>query len=56
MDKTGIIVGDIIWSFGARPIKTPADLQAALAASGASAALPIKVFRGTSELSLEVRF
>jgi hypothetical protein len=54
--KTGIIVGDIIWSFGARPIKTPADLQAAMAASGASAPVPIKVFRGTGELSLEVRF
>jgi hypothetical protein len=54
--KAGIIVGDIIWSFAAHPIKTPADLQAALAASGAGAALPIKVFRGTSELSLEVRF
>jgi hypothetical protein len=54
--KTGIIVGDIIWSFGARPIKTPTDLQAAMAASGASAPVPIKVFRGTGELSLEVRF
>jgi hypothetical protein len=54
--KTGIIVGDIIWSFGARPIKTPADLQAAMAASGASAPVPIKVFRGTGALSLEVRF
>jgi hypothetical protein len=57
--KAGIIVGDIIWSFGARPIKTPADLQAAMAASGASGAsgsVPIKVFRGTGELSLEARF
>ena len=54
--KTGIIVGDIIWSFGARPIKTPADLQAAMAASGADAPVPIKVFRGTGELSLEARF
>jgi hypothetical protein len=54
--KTGIIVGDIIWSFGARPIKTPADLQAAMAASGANAPASIKIFRGTGELSLEVRF
>ena len=54
--KTGIIVGDIIWSFGARPIKTPADLQAAVAASGTNVPVPIKVFRGTGELSLEVRF
>jgi S1-C subfamily serine protease len=54
--KTGIIVGDIIFSFGAHPIKTPADLQAAMAASGGSAAVPIKVFRGTAPLSLEARF
>lgn len=54
--KTGIIVGDIIWSFGARPIKTLADLQAAMAASAADTPVPIKVFRGTSELSLEARF
>ena len=40
---------------GARPIKTPADLQAAMAASGgARGADP--VFRGTGELSLEARF
>ena len=54
--KTGIIVGDIIWSFGARPIKTPADLQAAVAASGTNTPVPIKVFRGTGELALEVSF
>jgi hypothetical protein len=54
--KTGIIVGDIISRFGARPIKTPADLQAAMAASGASAPVRMKVFRGTGEVSLEVRF
>jgi hypothetical protein len=54
--KAGIIVGDIISSVGARPIKTPADLQAAMAASGGSAPVPIKVFRGTGELSLEARF
>jgi hypothetical protein len=54
--KAGIIVGDIISSVGARQIKTPADLQVAMAASGGSASVPIKVFRGTGELSLEARF
>jgi hypothetical protein len=54
--KAGIIVGDIISSVGARPIKTPADLQAAMAASGGSSPVPINVFRGTGELSLEARF
>jgi S1-C subfamily serine protease len=54
--KAGVIVGDIIWNFGAHPIKTPADLQAAVAASEGSGAVRIKVFRGTSELSLEARY
>jgi PDZ domain len=54
--KAGIIVGDIIWSLGGRPIKTPADLQAAMAASATGATAPIKIFRGTAELSLEGKF
>jgi len=54
--KTGIIVGDIIYGLDARPIKTLPDLQAALTASPAAAPAVIKIFRGTDELSLALRF
>jgi hypothetical protein len=54
--KAGIIVGDIIYSLDARPIKTLPDLQAAMTASPATAPAVIKVFRGTDELSLALGF
>jgi len=54
--KTGIIVGDIIYSFDARPIRTLPDLQAAMTANPATAPAVIKVFRGMDELSLAVKF
>jgi len=51
--KSGIIVGDIIWSFDAHPIRTLADLQSAMSASAPAV---IKIFRGTGELSVPLRF
>lgn len=54
--KAGIIIGDILYEFGGRPIKTPAELQAAVAASAANAAVMIKVYRGTTPTTLTAQF
>jgi hypothetical protein len=54
--KAGIIVGDIIYSLDARPIRTLPDLEAAVTASPATAPMQIKIFRGTDELSLALGF
>jgi len=54
--RAGLITGDIIYGFDARPIAAPADLEAAAAASTAGSSVVIKLFRGTSELRLAVKF
>jgi hypothetical protein len=51
--KAGIITGDIIYEFGGRPIHTPSDLQAALAASAARSTAAIKLYRGYEPTTLE---
>jgi hypothetical protein len=50
--KSGIIVGDIVYELGGRPIKTPADLQSAVAAGAANSTVAIKLFRGTERMAL----
>jgi hypothetical protein len=54
--KAGIIVGDILYEFEGRPLKTPADLQAALAARAATSTIAIKLYRGTSDTTVNARF
>lgn len=54
--KAGIIVGDILYEVDGHPLKTPADLQAALAGRAASAAVAIKLYRGTTETTVNARF
>jgi hypothetical protein len=54
--KAGIIVGDILYEFDGRPLKTPADLQAALAARAATSSIAIKLYRGTSDTTVNARF
>jgi PDZ domain len=54
--KAGVIPGDIVFRLDARPIKTPADLEAAVGATAAGAAAVIHVFRGTTEVALPARF
>jgi hypothetical protein len=54
--KAGIIVGDILYEFDGHPLKTPADLQAALRGRAAASTVAIKLYRGTSDTTLNARF
>jgi S1-C subfamily serine protease len=51
-EKAGVIVGDIVYEFGGRTIKSPSDLQSAIAASAANTGITIRVYRGTTEMTL----
>jgi hypothetical protein len=54
--KAGLIVGDILYEVGGHPIRELADLEAAVAASAADSPLVIKLYRGTSKMSLNAKF
>ena len=54
--KAGIIVGDIVTEVDGRPIKTLTDLQAAVAARAANSAAAIKLYRGTTEMTVTAQF
>ncbi len=54
--KSGIIVGDILYEFGGHPIKTLADLHSAVAAGAANSGVAIRLFRGTDRVSVAVQF
>ena len=54
--KAGIIVGDIVYEIDGRPVRTPAQLQAAVAACAANAAVAVKLFRGTAPMAVSARF
>jgi hypothetical protein len=54
--KAGIIVGDIVYEFDGRSVRTPAELQAAVAACAANATVAVKLFRGTAAMGLTARF
>jgi hypothetical protein len=54
--KSGVIIGDIIYQLDAHTIKAPSDLQAATAGIAAGSASVLKLFRGTSEVALSVKF
>jgi hypothetical protein len=54
--KSGIIVGDIVYEFAGRRIGTPAELQAAVAASAANQAVAIKLYRGTAVMTVNAQF
>lgn len=54
--KAGLITGDIIYEFEGRSIRSPADLQAAVAAGPARSTARIKVYRGTEMVTLEAQF
>jgi PDZ domain len=51
-DKSGIIVGDIVYEIAGRSIKGPADLQPALAASASNSGITLKIYRGTAQVTL----
>jgi S1-C subfamily serine protease len=54
--KAGIIVGDIVTEVDGRPIKMLTDLQAAVAARAENSAAAIKLYRGTTEMTVTARF
>ena len=54
--KAGIIVGDILYEFDGHRLKTPADLQAALAGRAAASPVAIKLYRGTSDTTVNAHF
>ncbi|HWX79816.1 MAG TPA: PDZ domain-containing protein [Steroidobacteraceae bacterium] len=54
--KAGIIVGDILYEIDGHPIKELAELEAAVAANAANSPVVIKLYRGTSKMSLKIRF
>jgi hypothetical protein len=54
--QAGIITGDIIYEFEGHPIRSPNDLQAAVAASAARPMARIKLYRGTEARTLEAHF
>jgi hypothetical protein len=54
--KAGLIVGDIVYEFGGRSVRTPAELQAAVAACAANASVAVKLFRGTAAMAVSARF
>jgi hypothetical protein len=54
--KAGIIVGDILCDFDGRPIKTLAELHAAIAAGHGNSAVPIRLYRGTETMAVTAQF
>jgi hypothetical protein len=54
--KAGIITGDIIYDFAGHPIRSPSDLQAAVAESAGRSTAGIKLYRGSEPITLEAHF
>lgn len=54
--KTGIIVGDILYELNGRPITALDGLAAAIAACRAESAVPIKLYRGTDSIAMTAQF
>ena len=54
--QSGIIIGDILHEFDGRPVKTLADLEAAVAASAANSTVAVKLYRGTNGMAVTARF
>ena len=54
--QAGIITGDIIYELEGHPIRSPNDLQAAVAASSTRPLARIKLYRGTEAKTLDAHF
>ena len=54
--KSGIIIGDILYEFDGHPIKALAELQAAVAACAANSAVAIKLYRGIGSMGVTAQF
>jgi hypothetical protein len=54
--KSGLIVGDILYEFDGHPIKTLVDLEAAVAGCAPNSPVAIRVYRGTNQMALTAHF
>lgn len=54
--KSGIIIGDILYEFDGHPVKALAELEAAVAACAANSTVAIKLYRGTNAMAVSARF
>jgi hypothetical protein len=54
--KSGIIVGDILYEFDGHPIRQLTELQVAVAACAPNSAVPVKLYRGNDPIALTARF
>jgi len=54
--KSGIIIGDILYEFDGHPIKALAELESAVAACAQNSTVAIKLYRGTGDMSVSARF
>ncbi len=54
--KAGVITGDIIYEFEGRPIHSPSELQAAVAANATHSIARLKLYRGAEPTTLEAHF
>jgi len=54
--ESGLIVGDILYELDGHPLKTLADLQAAVAGCAKGSIVAVKLFRGTVETAVTAKF
>jgi hypothetical protein len=54
--KSGIIIGDILYEFDGHPIKALAELESAVAACSVNSTVAIKLYRGTGDMAVSARF
>ena len=54
--RSGMIVGDILYEFDGHPIKALAELSAAVAACAPNSAVAIKLYRGTDVMAVTAHF
>jgi hypothetical protein len=54
--KSGIIIGDILYEFDGRPVKALDELEAAVAACAANSTVAIKLYRGINGMAVNARF
>jgi hypothetical protein len=54
--RSGLIVGDILYEFDGHPIKTLVDLEGAVAGCAPNSAVAIRLYRGTNQMALTAHF
>jgi S1-C subfamily serine protease len=55
-DKSGLIIGDILYQMDGHPLKTLAELQKAVAGCVANSLVPVKLYRGLMDTQIAARF